>query len=65
MELRFRGFIVDLEVPEFEVGQGIREFFDGAQPTQVNLLDRGPVADALQRAAGPLVTKRGNYPSRV
>lgn len=45
----------------------IRSFFGGREPEQVNLLDRGQVAQALRSAFDGVapVTQRGNYPARV
>lgn len=64
--LEFRGFRESLEAPG-DVAENIRDFFGGAEPSELNLFDRGPITEELRAtyAGKTRVNQRHNYPGRV
>jgi len=63
--LAFQGFRRTMVSKNMDVGKVLRKRF-GRDPTQVNMLDRGGLADQLRGAFDPsIVTDLRNYPSRV
>jgi hypothetical protein len=63
--LAFQGFRQTMVCPSMDVGKALRKRF-GREPAQVNMLDRGGMADRLRAAFDPMiVTELRNYPSRV
>lgn len=63
--LSFRGFELDLALDPLDPGTTLREFF-GCDPSGVNLLDRGRVAEALRSKFANGVREAYNlYPVRI